>query len=69
VRKRERPTVSKTRARAPTAKVSRGRFSVAIWETNCREKVVRTITCVALENSIEYSVSVNLQKEQRRRKG
>jgi hypothetical protein len=40
VRKRERPTVSKTRARAPTAKVSRGRFSVAIWETNCEEKIV-----------------------------
>jgi len=31
VRKSERPTVSKTRAKAPTATVSRGRFSVVIW--------------------------------------
>ena len=31
----DRPTVSKTRARAPTAMVSSGRFSVMIWATNC----------------------------------
>jgi len=30
-----RPTVSKTRARAPTATVSMGRFSVKTCETNC----------------------------------
>lgn len=34
VRKSERPTVSKTRARAPTATVSSGRFSVVIWAMN-----------------------------------
>lgn len=37
VRKTLRPTVSKTRARAPTAMVSRGRFSVKIWAMNCAD--------------------------------
>lgn len=35
VRKRERPTVSKMRAMAPTATVSNGRFSVKTWAMNC----------------------------------
>jgi hypothetical protein len=36
VRKRERPTVSKTRATRPTATVSNGLFSVKIWAMNYR---------------------------------
>jgi hypothetical protein len=35
----DRPTVSKTRARAPTAMVSKGRFSVVTWAMNWKEKV------------------------------
>ena len=31
----DRPTVSKTRASAPTATVSSGRFSVKTWAMNC----------------------------------
>lgn len=34
MRNNDRPTVSKTRARAPTATVSRGLFSVVIWAMN-----------------------------------
>lgn len=34
VRKSDKPTVSKTRARAPTATVSIGLFSVKIWAMN-----------------------------------
>ena len=39
MRNKLRPTVSKIRASAPTATVSRGRFSVKTCEINCGELV------------------------------
>jgi hypothetical protein len=51
----ERPTVSKTRARAPTATVSRGRFSVKIWAMNWR--IVRACSSGDISNRQTYGRS------------
>lgn len=70
VRNRERPTVSKTRARAPTATVSRGLFSVKTWAMNClkNQQIVQIIQIITNCRGPARVIGISeyLQKEQMR---
>ena len=62
-----RPTVSKTRARAPTATVSMGRFSVKICETNYPSP--KLVTATGIGKRHQFTRDSNSGKKTYRRSG